>query len=104
MISIFQIPLDYIATRRHPNTESLDGIPYAPGPLPLDRFSMQRLIGEGLPGEGYTPKLWWVGEGPEKCLSITPRCFTTEILPHTQRAHAVESITRWFVHYDLHKL
>ena len=52
--------------RQMDTTEDKDGILYEPGPLPLGRFTMERLIAEGVSGVRHTPKLRWVGEGPEK--------------------------------------
>ena len=58
-------------TKGQPNTtEDKGGIHYEPGPLPLGRFTMDKLIGEGVSGVGYAPKLRWVGEGPEEKVHI----------------------------------
>ena len=59
-----------------PNTrEDKTGIHYEPGLLPLVRFTIDKLIGEGVLGVGYTPKLRWVEGGPEKkSMSFTLHC------------------------------
>ena len=71
----FHFPNDGLGQQN--TREDKDEFHYEPGLLPLVQFTIDKLIGEGVLGVGYTPKLRWVEGGPEKspCHSL----FTAEL-------------------------